>query len=213
MPQNQDMLPMERRAFQITRTDPVAPMGTVNTAVLDYAAAPVPKWGTPFTNGIGSTAAVPTPGSGTWVNIINSTTLGTTIKFCKKGTYRFDAVINVPVVAEITPLIVAALILDSSAATMLVATAILPTTLNAFGAAGVIGWSIGEQNASVVTTLNFGGTVYITDAQAGGAQPSGAGATGVGCVRMHINDGAGGGFATDALITSLWCEAVNDIAG
>lgn len=201
----------ERYAFQITRTNPVSVMGTVNTAVFAFDAAAVAKWGMVYN--MGTTGARPTEGSGTWVNVINSATLGTTIKFCKRGMYEFHCAINVPSSEETSPLAVAALILDSSAASMLVATAILPTTLNATGAPGVIDWGLGQQGLQAYT-IKLTGTVPITDTLAGGAQPEVvAGATGSGCVRLHINDGAGGGFSSAALICSLWCNRIGDCAG
>lgn len=202
----------ERYSLQVSRTNPINPMGSTNTAVFVFDQAPVQKWGTVYS--IASTGARPTEGSGQWVSVINDAVLGTSIKFWKRGIYEIHAAVNVPVETENPPLAVGALILDSSAASMLAGAAILPTTLNANGAPGVIDWCLVQQGAAAVT-LKLGGSVDITDTLAGGPAPVAGttGATGVGTVRLHLNNGAGGAFGAAALIASLWVNYLNDLAG
>lgn len=201
----------ERRSFQLTRTNPIGTSGSVNTAVAYFDSAPVVKWGTNYS--IGSAAVAPTPGSGVWCNVISSAVYGTVLKFTRRGFYEIHVSTLIPLVADTFPLVGQALILDASAESMLAATALLPTTTNAFGAAGVIDW-LTDQQAFQAKSLKLGGVVPITDAQAGGAQPAASpGAQGVGCVRLHLNNNAGGVFSVSSIFMSLWVNYINDIAG
>lgn len=205
------MIPHHRRSFQITRENPFNPMGTLNTAVLDFDAAPVLKWGTPYQ--LGLTSAPAPSQSGGWCDVINSTTLGTTFKFLRAGMYEIHVSLALPGTEETFPQVGMATILDASSASMVVATPILPTTLNAFGAPGVIDWKSDQQKEQAIG-MSLCGSVAITKAQAGGALPANvAGATGVGCVRLHINNNAGGGFSPIGMICSLWCNQTNSLAG
>lgn len=209
--QLQNLIPTERRSFQVTRSNPIGIMGAVNTAVVFFDAPPVLKWGTAYP--IGVTAAAPVAGSGTWCNVVSSAQFGTVLKFTRRGFYEIHVSTAIPGTAELFPTIGQAIMLDSSAASMLVGAALLPTTTNAFGAPGVIDW-LTDQQGSEGKSLKLGGVVPITDAEAGGAQPAAiAGATGVGCVRLHMNDNAGGAFTPAGFICSLWVNALNDIAG
>lgn len=211
----QNMIPTERRSFQITRTSPISITGTVNTGVFDFDDPPVNKWGSQFPFSVLN--QVPAPLSGTWVNVVRSATLGTCIKFLRRGMYRFDVALNAPAIADVNPLVVAALILDGSTTSMGVGAALLPTTLNARNEPGVIAWSLGQQGTTRAFTLNFGGEVPITDALAAydaNAMPANvAGQTGIGCVRLHVNNGAGGALSLAAIICSLWCNYIGDLAG
>lgn len=209
--QLQNLIPIERRSFQVTRTSPIGTTGSVNTAVVFFDTTPVLKWGAAYP--IGSTAVAPTSGSGTWCNVISDAQFGTVLKFTRRGFYEVHVSTSIPLTAETFPLVGQALILDSSAASLLAGAALLPTTTNAFGAPGVIDW-LTDQQSTQAKSLKLGGTVPITDAQAGGAQPTAAvGAQGVGCVRLHMNNNAGGAFSPAAIIMSMWVNYHNDIAG
>lgn len=205
----QNLIPAQRRSFQITGASPAVVAGTTNTYVVAFVNAPRPKWGTLFPLSVVSQQ--PGAASGTWCNVINDAAFGTTFKMLRRGLYSFHAniVMNGDPENNTGNL---ALTLDSAALNLL-ATNTMSSNTSPTGLPFVV--DIDSAEAAGETRLKVHGIVPITDALAGGALPlAAAGAQGVGVVRLHINDNLGSVYNGGGnLLVSLWCDYLNDLAG
>lgn len=207
--QFQNLIPVETRSFFVGGSGDTGQVGGINTAVVNFDRRAV-IWGTRYP--IGTLNAPAGPSSGIWANVVFDAQYGTTVKFTTRGIYRFDVYMPIPTEPETPVIPTAALILDASAASMLATAAIIPTVVNAQGQHGVIG--MGRTNQLADSGISFGGTIAITDTLAGGAVPQAvAGATGLGVVRLHLNNGAGGTFAQPNENLGMWCNYSGDLAG
>lgn len=196
MSQGQMMTPQERRIFTQQGTTATA-IGTINTAVAD------------FTNAAAALAI----GGGTslyplssWVTVTNSTTLGTTYKFTRKGIYHFHVVL--PATAGDGGDFAAAVGLDTPVAQWAVAT-FTPQTLTIHqDFARVL------NAATVQQTAKLDMMVHITDTLAGTTLASNGLVNGT--VRIGLSNNAGAAIDAAALVDAevgVVCSQINELFG
>ena len=198
----------ERRSMRISGTA-ASPNSVItvdpNAAVILFANAGAVTNGTIYQ--IGSTMVAAPAKSGTWLNVVNGATSGTLFKFLLRGAYR----VNLSTTGTAASVLAAqiGITLDCLQATTTLATSQLAT-----GTAGLIGFQTMTPpgGAGVSLPMNVSGTVYITDAMAGGALPGAGGATfsgGVGVVRCHASTGAGAALTTQFVVANTMFDIIN----
>ena len=202
----------ERRSMRIRAATPSPGVSTdlANAAVILFSGAGAVTNGTIYP--IGSTMVAAPAKSGTWLNAVSSANSGTLFKFLLRGTYTVSlSVIGTP--ADVLAAQIG-ITLDCAASTCVIGTSAL-----AVGTTGMIGFQTMTPpgGAGVSLPMNVSGTVYITDAMAGGALPgatAGVFSGGVGVLRCHASTGANAVLSTQfAVANTLFdIESVGDLA-
>ena len=196
----------ERRSMRISGTA-ASPNSVItvdpNAAVILFANAGAVTNGTIYP--IGSTMVAAPAKSGTWLNVVNGATSGTLFKFLLRGVYR----VNLSVTGTLNSALAAqiGITLDCLQATTTIATSALAT-----GTPGLIGFQTATPAAAMSLPMSVDGTVYITDAMAGGALPGAGGATfsgGIGVLRCHASTGAGAALTTQFVVANTMFDIVN----
>ncbi len=203
-------VPTERRGVRIAVTGAtVASADAANAGVVLFTGAPSALQGTIYA--IGTTAVAPTALSGNWINVVNSSVMGTVCKFNYRGVY-FARIYADGTFAD-TGNAQLGITLDCAAATCVIGTsALTPATT------GLIDYGVSNGAADTSIPGRASGSVYITDALAGGAQPAssvGVFSGGVGVLRFHATDGANAVVGTAFVVTSIRAEInfIKDLAG
>lgn len=208
--QLQNLIPNERFSARVAVTGAtVASADSSNAGVILFTGTPAVTQGTAYP--IGTTAVASVAGSGNWLNIVNSAVMGTVFKFNRRGVYQVqvyaDGTLSDTAQAQL------GITLDCAAATCVIGTsALTPATT------GLIDYNVTNGVADAAIPSRAAGPVYITDALAGGAQPTAVAGTfsgGVGVVRLHATNGAGAVVATAFVVTSIRAEVTRmaDLAG
>lgn len=189
---------MRRRALRIQGCAATVG-GTTNTNVVAFTGAVAAAQGTTAST-IGTTNVAPVADSGNWINVVNDAAFGTTFKFNRYGVYQVaimaDSTIAYTAGAQV------GITLDQLAAQYIavggtVANSVISDQNLAF-------WTQGDTVADVAIPCLAQSTVYITKAQAGGAQPTAAaGVQGVGVLRFTANDNNNGVIATALIVASI----------
>ena len=200
----------ERRSIAITGTA-AANTASTNTNVVAFTSAPRLTNGTIYP--VGSTHVAPLAGSGNWLNVVNDAVFGTTFKFNLRG--KYSVVTFFPMTSGVALGANHGVTKDCAAANLLAAGTLTPTTTTSTGAQSVFGLDIALSLAAATFCLKCVADIYITDAEANGAQAAAAaGAQGVGVVRLHLNNNAGAvidpGAMQDALLTA-WITYDGDL--
>lgn len=205
---NKHMQPPEARAFRIQGTGATV-AGTTNTNVVAFTAAAATWQGTK-TSKLGATFVAPTSGSDLTYNVVNDAAMGTAIKICRRGIYRAQ------ISADNTIADVAAAQLGITLDQALALYTVAAGTVSALSDS-VLGYTVIDSLADQGTPCVVSADVYITDAQAAGAQPVAAtgGVQGVGVLRFIANNNGNAVVATAFIVASIRATVawVNDLAG
>ena len=199
----ENLSPVYRRAMRVVGCAATV-AGTTNTQIINFTGTPAVVQGTALP--IGTTLVAPVAASQNWLNVFGDAVLGTTFKVNRRGVYmaRLSAVETAANVAAAQ----IGITVDCPAANLAVAAPLTDATVGLIDYTNILGVA-----SSQVPGKTFG-HIYITDALAGGAQPS-ATTAGVGVIRFHASNGVSAVVGAVYIVGTYRADIVylNDIAG